>query len=175
MRDYNYYNNNYIRYKLDVEKYNKRAQTGPCFICEILKSNPNYPAHIVYQDEEIISFLDAYPRLYGWTIVAPKKHKESVILDFTQEEYLSIQYKIYNITKAIIELLKPERVYILSLGSHQGNSHVHWHIAPLPSGMPYNDQQNGVFKLDILKIPEEEQMKLTSKLNNSIQILNKHR
>jgi len=26
-----------------------------------------------------------------------------------------------------------------------------------------------------LKIPEEEQMKLTSKLNNSIQILNKHR
>ena len=160
---------------MDVEKYNKRAQTGPCFICEILKSNPNYPAHIVYQDEEIISFLDAYPRLYGWTIVAPKKHKESVILDFTQEEYLSIQYKIYNITKAIIELLKPERVYILSLGSHQGNSHVHWHIAPLPSGMPYNDQQNGVFKLDILKIPEEEQMKLTSKLNNNIQILNKHR
>ncbi len=69
-----------------------------------------------------------------------------------------------------MELLKPERIYILSLGSHQGNSHVHWHIAPLPSGMPYNDQQNGVFKLDILKISEEEQIKLTSELNNKIQI-----
>ncbi|MFX1242554.1 MAG: HIT family protein [Promethearchaeota archaeon] len=170
MRDYNYYNNNYIRYKLDVKKYNERAQTGPCFICEILKGNPKYPAHIVYQDEEIISFLDAYPRLYGWTLVAPKKHKEGVVLDFNQEDYLSIQSKIYTITKAIIDVLKPKRIYILSLGSHQGNSHVHWHIVPLPSGMPYDDQQNGVFKLDILKIPEEEQIKIASELNNKIQI-----
>ncbi|MFW9818825.1 MAG: HIT family protein, partial [Candidatus Thorarchaeota archaeon] len=112
----------------------------------------------------------AYPRLYGWTLVAPKKHKEGVILDFTQEEYLSIQSKIYTITNAIMELLNPERIYILSLGSHQGNSHVHWHIAPLPSGMSYDDQQNGVFKLDILQISEEEQINLASKLNNKIQI-----
>jgi len=28
------------------------------------------------------------------------------------------------------------RVYILSLGSQQGNKHVHWHSAPLPFGVP---------------------------------------
>jgi diadenosine tetraphosphate (Ap4A) HIT family hydrolase len=170
MKDHNYYNIKYERYKLDIKKYDERAQSGPCFICEILKGNPKYPAHIVYQDEEIISFLDAYPRLFGWTLVAPKKHKEGVVLDFTQEEYISIQSKIHTITKAIIELLRPERVYILSLGSNQGNSHVHWHIAPLPSGMPYNDQQDGIFKLDILKVPEKEQIELASELNNRIQI-----
>ena len=34
-----------------------------------------------------------------------------------------------------------ERVYLLSLGSHQGNAHVHWHVAPLPPGVPYTEQQ----------------------------------
>jgi hypothetical protein len=27
------------------------------------------------------------------------------------------------------------------MGSNQGNSHVHWHIAPLPPGVPYREQQ----------------------------------
>ena len=35
------------------------------------------------------------------------------------------------------EAAPTERLYLLSLGSHQGNAHVHWHIAPLPPGVPY--------------------------------------
>ncbi|MFI1920099.1 hypothetical protein [Nocardia sp. NPDC020380] len=31
--------------------------------------------------------------------------------------------------------------YLLSLGSQQGNSHVHWHISPLPPGVPNHEQQ----------------------------------
>jgi hypothetical protein len=34
-----------------------------------------------------------------------------------------------------------ERLYVLSLGSRDGNAHVHWHVAPLPPGVPYEDQQ----------------------------------
>ncbi len=34
-----------------------------------------------------------------------------------------------------------ERLYGLSLGSHGGNAHVHWHVAPLPPGVPYREQQ----------------------------------
>jgi len=29
----------------------------------------------------------------------------------------------------------------MSLGSQQGNSHLHWHVAPLPPGVPYEQQQ----------------------------------
>jgi histidine triad (HIT) family protein/ATP adenylyltransferase len=32
-------------------------------------------------------------------------------------------------------------MYSLSLGSQQGNSHLHWHVAPLPPGVPYREQQ----------------------------------
>src|SRR3989442_362553 len=34
-----------------------------------------------------------------------------------------------------------ERLYVLSLGSEQGNAHVHWHVAPLPPGVAYERQQ----------------------------------
>jgi diadenosine tetraphosphate (Ap4A) HIT family hydrolase len=32
-------------------------------------------------------------------------------------------------------------VYILSLGSQAANAHVHWHVAPLPPGVPFEEQQ----------------------------------
>jgi hypothetical protein len=42
-----------------------------------------------------------------------------------------------------------------SLGSQQGNAHLHWHVAPLPPGVPYDRQQyyalmteNGVLDVD---------------------------
>jgi hypothetical protein len=42
---------------------------------------------------------------------------------------------------AVRRTVEAERVYILSLGSQQGNRHVHWHIAPLPYGVPFKEQQ----------------------------------
>jgi len=48
-----------------------------------------------------------------------------------------------------------ERMYSLSLGSQQGNAHLHWHLVPLPPGVPYERQQfqaimteNGVLTVD---------------------------
>jgi hypothetical protein len=48
-----------------------------------------------------------------------------------------------------------ERMYLLSLDSQQGNAHLHWHIAPLPPGVPCELQQyyalmteNGVLDVD---------------------------
>lgn len=35
----------------------------------------------------------------------------------------------------------PERTCLLSLGAQGGNAHVHWHVAGLPPGVPYREQQ----------------------------------
>jgi len=40
-----------------------------------------------------------------------------------------------------------ERVFLPSLGSQQGNSHVHWHIAPLPPGVPFHEQQGEALRV----------------------------
>jgi hypothetical protein len=43
----------------------------------------------------------------------------------------------------------------MSLGSQSGNRHVHWHVAPLPPGMPYDQQQFAAFSWDrgVLDLP----------------------
>lgn len=157
------------RYKIDVEAYHHRAQTGPCFICEIVARNPDYPAHIVYEDDTAIAFLDKYPHLYGWTLVAPREHREQVTSDFTVEEYLDLQRVIYRVSEAVRQEVGAERMYLLSLGSNQGYSHVHWHIAPLPPGVPYIEQQIAVFRLGSLKIPEEERASLATRIRQRME------
>jgi len=125
----------------DWQDFHNRAQTGPCFICEIIAGNPDYPAHILYEDETAIAFLDKYPTLLGRTLVASRQHKEQVTGDFSIQEYLELQRRLYLIAEAIRQELGAERIYLLTFGSQQGNSHVHWHIAPLPPGVPYEKQQ----------------------------------
>jgi histidine triad (HIT) family protein len=52
-----------------------------------------------------------------------------------------MQRFIYKVSETMRQLLEPERIYILSLGSQAANSHVHWHVAPLPEGVPLEQQQ----------------------------------
>ncbi len=151
----------------DLDQYIQKSQTGPCFICEMVKGNPDYRHHIVYKDQETIVFLNKYPTLYGYTLVCPKQHIEQVTNGFSQEAYLRLQTIIYQTSQALQAELNPERIYILSLGSNQGNSHVHWHLAPLPHGVPYEKQQCEAISLKlnpVLTIDEEEYQSLAARL-----------
>jgi ATP adenylyltransferase len=160
------------RFKIDLDALHHEAQTGPCFICQIVARNPKYPAHIVYEDNAAIAFLDKLPPLYGHTLIAPREHKEQVTGDFTPEEYLNLQRRVHRIVEAIRQEVGAERVYLCSLGSNQGNAHVHWHVAPLPPGVPYQQQQLAVFRQDPLRIPEEERASLAARIRRRIEVLN---
>src|SRR5512136_573011 len=145
------------RTPFDLEAYIHQIQTGPCFICEMVAGRLE-GNHVIYQDEVYIAFLNKYPVLYGYALVAPIAHKEQVTGDFTPDEYLALQRGVYRVAEAVRASLAPERVYILSLGSQQGNRHVHWHIAPLPAGVPFKQQQLEALRADngILDVPESE-------------------
>ena len=99
------------------------------------------PENIIYEDDRALVFLDAYPRTYGYTLVAPKEHREQVTADFTMEEYLELQRLVYRVSEAVREEVSAERMYIYTFGSNQGNSHTHWHVVPLSPGVPYDEQQ----------------------------------
>ena len=79
--------------------------------------------------------------LYGYTLVAPREHREQATGDFTRDEYLALQGLIYEVGEALRQVVPTERLYMLTLGSQQGNRHVHWHVVPLPPGVPYDQQQ----------------------------------
>jgi diadenosine tetraphosphate (Ap4A) HIT family hydrolase len=124
----------------DEDAYLKLIRSA-CFICEMLAGNPDYPHHVAYRDAEVVIFLSKFPWMLGHVLVAPVAHREHVVADFTMEEYLALQRIVHVTGQALTELLPTERFYVLSLGSQQGTRHVHWHLVPLPPGVPYERQQ----------------------------------
>jgi len=157
------------RQPLDVESYIRRSQSGPCFVCELLAGNPAYRHHVVYDDEVAVAFLNKYPTLYGYTLVAPRQHREHVTGDFSLDEYLRLQRVVYRVAEALRQVVPTERVYILSLGSQQGNRHVHWHIVPLPPGVPYEEQQLAALSFDrgVLDLSDDEMATLATRLRQA--------
>jgi ATP adenylyltransferase len=127
--------------------------------------------HVIYQNDLFIAFLNKFPTLYGYALVAPVKHKEHVTGDFTLDEYLEMQRGIYQIAEAVRRSVPAERIYILSLGSQQGNRHVHWHIAPLPYGIPFKQQQLEALRAEngILEIPDEEMAELAGRISSHME------
>jgi len=159
------------RLAFDLDAYVRRSQSGPCFVCEIVAGNPDYRHHVIYEDGAAIVFLNKYPTLYGYTLVAPKEHREQATGDFSEAEYLSLQRVIFRVAEAVRRTVPTERLYILTLGSQGGNRHVHWHIAPLPPGVPYEDQQLAALALErgVLQVTEENMSVLSARLREQME------
>jgi diadenosine tetraphosphate (Ap4A) HIT family hydrolase len=134
----------YRKIPLDIDGYVETVTTaadeGTCFICSIV-SGERDDHLVVFRDDACVAFLAKWPTLLGYTLVAPLEHRTDVIDAFTAEEYVELQRRVHRIGRAVSAAVPTERLYVLSLGSHQAVSHVHWHVAPLPPGLPYLEQQ----------------------------------
>lgn len=159
------------RKQFDLDAYIHNIQTGPCFICEMVAGRLA-GNHIIHQNDTFIAFLNKYPVLYGYALVAPINHKEQVTGDFTLEEYLTIQRGVYQVAEAVRRSVETERVYILSLGSQQGNRHVHWHIAPLPYGVPFKQQQLDALRIEngVLALSDQDMEKLARLIEQNMEL-----
>lgn len=132
----------FTRVPMDLKAYELRVRSGRCFICALVAGDPGSEhEEIVYDDGEYLAFLGRYPTVLGHTLVTPRRHVEHVVRDVHLESYLRLQAVVYRVARAVEAVVASERTYLLTLGSQQGNSHVHWHIAPLPPGTPYEQQQ----------------------------------
>ena len=130
------------RIPFDLEAYVRRVRSSPCFICEVVATSGSDGWHeVVAQTEDNIAFLCKYPTLLGHVLVAPKAHRQHVVGDFSEDAFLQLMSLVHRVARAVEATIEVERTYLLSLGSQQGNSHVHWHISPLPPGVPYHEQQ----------------------------------
>jgi diadenosine tetraphosphate (Ap4A) HIT family hydrolase len=129
------------RAPMNLADYEQRVRAGRCFVCAFLDGEPGSEHVLLYDDGAHVAFLNRYPTLPGYALVAPRRHVEDVVGGLTPVEYLAMQSVVHKVARAVAEVSRPERTYLLSLGSMQGNAHVRWHIAPLPPGVPYERQQ----------------------------------
>ncbi|MDT0343150.1 HIT family protein [Streptomyces litchfieldiae] len=158
------------RVGFDLEAYEEKVRTGPCFVCAFLAGDPDYRHETVFEDADHIAFLDRWPTLPGKVLVAPKAHVEHVVRELDEDAYLRLMGVVRRVALAVEEVLAPERTYLLSLGSQQGNAHLHWHIAGLPPGVPYERQQYHALMTEhgVLARSPEESAGLAARLREAL-------
>jgi diadenosine tetraphosphate (Ap4A) HIT family hydrolase len=154
----------------DVAAHVKRSRQGLCFVCAYLTGHSEYKHEPILIDDDVVAFLSRYPTLLGYTIVAPRAH----IVDVTGDRKLfrRVADVVHDVAEALKSTLPTERVYLMSLGSHQGNAQVHWHVAPLPPGVPYERQQFHAVMAEngVLEVTPEQQATLAARIRSALQL-----
>lgn len=98
--------------------------------CKII--NGEIPSNVAYEDDVVISIMDATPFMPGHLLVIPKKHYTTV-LDLDEETMAHI----HKVAKNLI--LKMEKNYpdvesvkmVVNYGEEQKVKHYHMHLIPL--------------------------------------------
>lgn len=159
------------RVEFDLDAYQRRVHSGPCFVCQIAHGDQDDPQEVIFNDGRHLVFLARPQVLLGNVLVAPVEHREAVTGEFSLEEYLDLQKVVYRTAQALAQSVPTERIYLLSLGSQQGNAHVHWHVAALPPGVPYEEQQFRALMVEtkgVLALTSDEQAALEERLRTTL-------
>src|SRR5574344_837498 len=68
-----------------MAEYESSTEEGNCIFCEIIKGSISTPG-IFWENEKYIAFLSIFPSVEGFTVVAPKKHYPSDVLQMPDED-----------------------------------------------------------------------------------------
>lgn len=94
--------------------------------------NREIPAAVVYEDDDVIAFLDITPANPGHTLVVPKKPVRNVF-DIGEEEWLSLMRIVRKVAHAVRKAVDAEGVNITmnnEPAAGQTVFHAHIHIIP---------------------------------------------
>jgi histidine triad (HIT) family protein len=92
------------------------------------------PCHRVYEDAQVLAFLDIMPLSYGHTLVIPKEAKPT-LGELSDESAAAIGRVLPRICRAVCAATGTEQYNILQNNgpmAHQAVMHVHFHIIPKP-------------------------------------------
>lgn len=101
-----------------------------CIFCKIVAGE--IPCTKLFEDDEVLSFMDISPLNRGHLLVIPKEHYET-ILDIPPELYGFIAQAICKIAKVVGASLEPHGMNVMQLNGEAGNQvvpHVHMHLVP---------------------------------------------
>jgi len=110
-----------------------------CIFCKIIKGD--IPCAKLYEDQNVLAFLDIGPISEGHSLIVPKKHQET-LLDIPNEEILPVFSAVKKVAQAQQKALGNEGFNILMNNKQVAGQvvpHAHIHIIP-------RDEGDGLFK-----------------------------
>lgn len=91
------------------------------------------PCYKVYEDEQVLAFLDLFPQSKGHTLVIPKQAAARNILEIDAESLCAVTRVVHKLAKVLDEELQPAGIQIAQFnGAPAGQTvfHLHMHIIP---------------------------------------------
>lgn len=102
--------------------------------CDIIAKKA--PAHIVYEDDDLIAILDRHPIADGHTLVLTKRHYER-LGEIPHAELVKLFSKVQELNEKIRTKMSTQGAHISindGKAAHQLVPHIHVHIIPRKSG-----------------------------------------
>ena len=110
------------------------SASADCIFCKIVAGK--IPALRLFENDDILAFLDIGPLADGHTLVLPKDHHE-LLSDMSEREVEAMTRQLPRLIRAVTRGVGVEGCNVLvNVGrvASQEVPHVHWHIIPRKPG-----------------------------------------
>jgi len=114
------------------------------------------PSVKVYDDDEVLAFMDIFPQTRGHVLVVPKNVKARNFLELPANRVAPLMERVHKLTIAAEKALKPDGITVTQFnGEDAGQTifHLHFHIIPRYAGQRLAGHSHGK-QADIAELQE---------------------
>jgi histidine triad (HIT) family protein len=97
------------------------------------------PCHRIYEDDDVLAFLDVFPQSRGHTLIVPKRSRARNLLELEDSEIAPLFTRAKMLMALLVAELDPVGVQLLQFNGGDGGQsvfHVHVHLVPRWAGQP---------------------------------------
>lgn len=98
-----------------------------CIFCKI--ASGEFDSAKLWEDDKFLAIMDLNPNTYGMTLVMPKDHHDSYVVDMPDKAYTEFFLAAKKVAKLLEKGLKVKRVALVMEG--MGVNHAHIKLYPL--------------------------------------------
>src|SRR4051812_36123407 len=112
------------------------------------------PAVKVFEDSNVLAFMDVFPQAKGHTLVIPKHSTARNFLEEAPEVIGPLMLGVQRVARAVRAAVNPDGLVISQFnGAVSGQTvyHLHFHIIPRWEGVPLGRHGQGMADMDELK------------------------
>jgi histidine triad (HIT) family protein len=129
-----------------------------CIFCKIVKGE--IPSFKIWENDNFLAILDINPSAKGMTLVLPKSHYESDILNVPEDVYQKLMLAGKKVAEILKRKLEAKRIVLIMEGL--GVNHAHIKLYPV-----YDAHEGGISTTLGPQADFEELKQLAEKLKNN--------
>ncbi|PVX24391.1 MAG: hypothetical protein CW716_10205 [Candidatus Bathyarchaeum sp.] len=128
-----------------------------CSFCSIALGEA--PASIVYEDEDVLAFMDLSPTTVGHTLVVSREHWEN-IYEVPEETLAKVIAIVKRVSDAVRRTIEADGIMVIQNNGRAAGQmvfHLHFHVIPVSSNSGVRTRHDGRVALKRAELDETAQ------------------